>query len=208
MLARQTAPKPMTFEEYLEWEALQEEKWELIDGQPVLRSARWSYDPVTGMAGATYGHNLVIANLLGGLNRRLRPGPCRALPSDIKTRSPTGNTRYPDVTVECGSPDFSSLASAEPRVLFEVLSPSNTLKQQLKLLDDYQAVPAVAQIVWLEQDRPSALSWTREGEGWRRQELEGVEAVLELPSLDVSLPLSEVYEDFGFGTVRPQGAQE
>jgi hypothetical protein len=42
----------MSFDEYMAWEAEQEEKWELVDGRPVLRSDRWWRDPVTGMAGA------------------------------------------------------------------------------------------------------------------------------------------------------------
>ena len=44
------APGPFTFEAYLEWEAAQEEKWELVDGYAYRRSDRWHYDPATGMA--------------------------------------------------------------------------------------------------------------------------------------------------------------
>jgi hypothetical protein len=42
MLARKPEPR-MSFEEYLEWEARQDEKWELVDGRPVRRSDRWFY---------------------------------------------------------------------------------------------------------------------------------------------------------------------
>lgn len=200
MLARkaESRPGPFTWDQYMEWEAQQEEKWELVDGYAVRRSERWWFDPVTGMAGATAAHNRVVANLIRHLGNRLAGGPCWAAPSDLKARSPTGSARYPDVTVECGRPDPNSLLSAEPRVLIEVLSPSNTLPEQLRLLDDYQAIAAVQQIVFLEQASPSLLSWTRAGDAWPRLAVEGLEAVLEMPSLDAALPLSEIYDGLDF----------
>jgi len=200
MLARKTerGSGPFTFEDYLVWEAEQEEKWELVDGYAVRRSDRWHWDPATGKAGATRAHNIVLANLIRHLGNGLAGGPCRALPSDIKTRSPTGSGRYPDVTVECGEGEISSLMSAEPRVLLEVLSPSNTRSNLFRLLEDYQAVPSVAQIVYLEQNRTFANSWTREAEGWRRVEVEGPGAVLDFPSLNVSVTLRQVYEGLPF----------
>jgi hypothetical protein len=48
--------------------------------------------------------------------------------------------------------------------------------------------------VFLEQRRPSALLWTRNADGWRAEDVEGLEAVLRLPSIDVDLPMAEVYE--------------
>ncbi len=200
MLAPKTEPRPgpFTFEEYLAWEAAQDEKWELVDGYAVRRSDRWHWDPATGMAGAIRAHNRVVANLVRHLGNKLEGGPCEALPSDIKTRSPTGAGRYPDVTVQCGVGPLDSLLSSDPRVLIEVLSPSNTLSQQLRLLEDYQAVPSVQQIVYLEQERAFAHSWTREGGGWRRTEYEGVEAVLPFPALELSLSLREVYDGLPF----------
>lgn len=189
---------PMSFDEYLAWEADQEEKWELVDGSPVPRSDRWWRDPVTGMAGATFGHNRLVANLMTGLNTRLRGGRCVALPSDLKVRSPTGNARYPDVVVECGSPARNSLLAAEPRVLFEVLSPSNTIRQQMRLVADYQAVRSVEQVVFVEQTRPGALVWTRNPDGWRAETYDGLDAALPLTALGVELPMAEVYEGLAF----------
>jgi Uma2 family endonuclease len=192
-------PGPFTFEEYLEWEAAQDEMWELVDGYAVRRSDRWWLDPVNGTAGATFAHNLLVANVMTALNNRLRGGPCMALPSDLRTRSRRGNARYPDITVECGRPANGSLLSEEPRVLIEVLSPSNTLRKQLELLDDYQTVEAVEQVVYIEQAEPSVLSWSRARGDWPWSELNGLDAVLELPSLGVRLPLAEVYEGLQLG---------
>jgi len=68
----------------------------------------------------------------------------------------------------------------------------------MRLLADYQAVPSVQQIVFVEQDRPTLLSWTRETDGWRLREIEGLNAALDLPSLDLALPLTEIYDGFSF----------
>ena len=200
MLARKSevAPGPFTFEEYLKWEAAQDEKWELVDGYAVRRSDRWWFDPVTGMAGATRDHNRVVGNLIAGLHGRLRGGPCWAVPSDLKTRSPRGSARYSDVTVECGRAAGNSLLSAEPRVVLEVLSPSNSFPDQLRLLDDYQAIQTVQQVVFLEQSRPRLLSWTRDVPFWPRDTVAGLEASLQLPSMGLSVPLSEIYEGLNF----------
>jgi Uma2 family endonuclease len=122
----------------------------------------------------------------------------------MKARSPSGTARYPDVTVECGQTDMDGLVS-EPVVLFEALSRSNTLRQQLRLLDDYQAIPTVQQIVFVERERPAALSWLRTPDGWRRDEFDGLDAVIELPALAISLPLAEVYERFPFASEAQAG---
>lgn len=180
----------MSFEEYLAWEAEQEEKWKLVDGWPVLRSERWSRDPVTGMAGTAIAHNIIVANLITSLTSRLRGGPCWAVPSHLKHRSSHKTARYPDASVDCG-PD--SLLASEPRVIFEVLSASNTVRGQM-LLADYQAIPSAAHIVFVEQDRPSAVLRTRNPDGWRAEGVEGLDAVLPLTGIGLDLPVAEIYE--------------
>jgi hypothetical protein len=80
MLARKPDPRPgpFTWNEYMAWEAEQEEKWELVDGYAVPRDERWAYDAAVGMAGARRFHNLAVANLVRHLG--LRPGPASPFP--------------------------------------------------------------------------------------------------------------------------------
>ena len=196
MLAR--SPERWTFDRYMAWEAEQEEKWEFVDGFPVRRSERWDVDPVTGMAGARLGHNRIVANLIVALHPRLRPSPCVALPSDMKVLTETGNARYPDVVVDCGAAANDALIAPEPTVLFEVLSASNRLRGQLLLIADYQAMSSVRHFVFLEQTSPGLVMWTRTEEGWKREQLDGLDAVLPLPAIGVDLPLSEIYDGLGF----------
>ena len=183
--------KRMTVSEFLSWEVAQPEKWELVDGRPVLRRTRL-------MAGGTVHHAVLAANIIAALKPRLRGGPCAPIGSDVRVENPRGVVRYPDVTVDCGRRGPGELLLHDPRVIFEVLSPSNTFSQQLRLLEDYQAIESVAQIVFVSQTEALAHVWTRAGAGWSRSDQEGLGAVILLESIGCELPLAEVYEGVAF----------
>lgn len=192
MLARQPMPE-MTFDEYVEWEARQEEKWELVNGRPVPRSARWDYDPVTGMAGATTTHNAIVTNIIVALSVRLRGGPCWASPSDLKVRSREKSARYPDVMVNCGPNTSESTFAQDPRVAIEVLSKSNSFP-----VEDYHTISSLQQVVYVKQNVPIVLSWTRHDPFWPREDIRGLERTLAFPALGFDIPLSEIYDGIEF----------
>ena len=172
----------MTPEQYLAWEQDQEDRYELVEGRPQM------------MAGGTRAHHRIAENISFALRTRLRGGPCFAM-REQKVRIPHGNYRYPDVVVDCGRaqrPD--DLAAAEPRVVFEVESPSNSDLDAIRRFEDYQATPAIAAIVFVAQSRAFARIYLREGERWVSQEVSGLEAALPLAPLGCALPLREVYE--------------
>ena len=187
-------PKPMTVSEFLAWEVAQPEKWELVDGRPVLRAVRkWGrLDVAQGMAGGTVQHGVIAANIIAALKPRLRGGPCLPIGSDVRVATAEGAARYPDVTVDCGERAPGELLLKAPRLLFEMLSPANSFSQQLLLLEEYQAIASVAQIVFVAQTEPLAHVWTREGQSWRRSDHAGQDAVLALDSIGCELPLAEV----------------
>jgi Uma2 family endonuclease len=178
----------MTFDDYLVWEARQEAKYELVDGQPVLRRV------LRGMSGGTKAHCAIAGRLVGAINARLpRGGPCVAMGSDFKVRSPTGNARYPDVIVDCSSSGWKDLYTPAPTVLIEVLSPSNDDKDLDTRRTDYMAIPSAAIVAFVGQDAPSAETWTRDGVGWRRALAEGKHGALDLAVLDMTIPFTEIY---------------
>lgn len=183
------APR-LTVEAFLAWEALQEEKWELVDGLPVPRVTRL-------MAGGTFAHARIAANVIIALGPQLRSGPCAALTADIKVRADRA-VRYADVTVDCGTAPGSLLAQT-PRVMFEVLSPSNDAFQQNRLLADYQSIDTVEQVVFLNQDAAFAQSWRRVANGWTLEEYEGLEAEIPLPTIGADLRLAAAYDGLPFG---------
>jgi Uma2 family endonuclease len=176
----------MTSDQFLEWEERQERKHELVDG--VIRL----------MAGASAAHNRIAANVLVALKTRLRGRPCEPFGSDMKVRIPNGNFRYPDLTVDCGRPKNRDVTAAEPRVIVEVLSPSTEWFDQTKKLEDYQSVPSILEIAFMAQDRAFARVWTRSGENWASEEIDGLEGALCFASIETEISLTEAYDGVEF----------
>lgn len=183
-------PAPMSFPEYLRWEAAQSEKHELVDGFPLPRRLRM-------MTGGTGRHSFLASRVIASLFPRLR-SPCRPYTSDLKVLSPTGNARYPDVTVDCSPKTLGQLYAEAPQVVFEVLSPSNTVLEQTRAFHDYQSIPSLDAIVFLSQDAPFAQVWSRGAEGWSVEEVHGLEAEIAIAGLELRLPLEELYRGLDF----------
>jgi Uma2 family endonuclease len=171
-------------DEFLVWESQQERKYERVNG--VARM----------MAGGTFAHTLIAQNVAFALRRRLN-GPCRAF-QERKVSMPHGNYRYPDVVIDCGRNDMADLAAKEPRVVFEVESPSTTTLEQLERLEDYQSVPSITTIVLLAQTRAQGRVFVRDGAGWRSLSVAGMDAAMSLDDLAISLPFAEIYEGVEF----------
>jgi len=187
MFAQQ--PHRMTDEEFFAWEEkTRPERHELLDGIAVPRRLR-------AMSGGTVGHSLFSTNIAAAVRQKLPPGPSRAHGSNLKIRTPAGSIRYPDAAVDCGALDLKSYIASEPTVVFEVLSPSNRPGQLLVLLADYQSIPSLAHIVFLEQTEPAGVIYSRGESGWVSNTFRGWDTMLELTAIQVRLPLIEVYED-------------
>jgi Uma2 family endonuclease len=126
---------------------------------------------------------------VGALSARLPPD-CEAFGGDLNVMT-TGRVRYPDATVVCGTTD-PRVDTVEPRVVFEVLSPSSALTDRRVKAAEYSAVPSMAAYVLLEQDQPKAIVLHR-ADSWRETVVAGPDAVLMLPEIGVELSLSTLY---------------
>lgn len=184
----------MSPEEFLDWCEHQEDKYELVDGYPVLK---FDNGP-NMMAGATERHDQIVINLIQALST-LRGGPCRVKTGDQAARMTRGNMRRPDVTVDCGPRRPTSHESNAPTVLFEVLSPSTRRIDLLRKTNEYQTLATVKHFVILEPDRPEVIVWSRGDENlWTSEVLKGVDAELLLPAVDVTLSMQAIYQDVDF----------
>lgn len=175
-------------DEFLSWEREQERRYELIDGVAVM------------MTGGTQGHALIAANLIAALRPHLRGSPCRPSGSDMRVPIPgTGNSRYPDVTVDCGPFDRRSHDAARPTVVFEVLSDSTGWFDQTRKLRDYDSVASIRCYVCISQSEPRVLVWRRDGSGRLIPDavLTDGSLRLDLEGLAVALPLADIYEETG-----------
>jgi Uma2 family endonuclease len=171
------ALKPLSLAEFLTWERTQPERYEFDGVQPVA------------MTGGSRAHSRVGTRLLVALGNRVRP-PCEAFGPDLKVLT-TGRIRYPDASVVCAASDDES-DLVEPRVVFEVLSPSTALTDRRVKALEYAAVTSILAYVLLEQDRPE-ITIMRRSTGWDAETIEGADATLGLLEIDVVVPLHLIY---------------
>lgn len=173
---------PMTADEFLQWNLGRVPKHEYVGGIAVA------------MAGGTRGHATRAVNLLAALKSRLGRGPCRPFGSDFAVSIPSGNVRYPDVSVDCGKGDPRSLAALSPKIVVEVLSQSNTLLDQTRRLQDYQSVPDIQEIVFVEADVAEGVIHRRAANGWTVETIDGHQGTLRLESLGIEVPFTELWD--------------
>jgi Uma2 family endonuclease len=181
-----TAPlsSRMTLREFLEWEERQPGKYEFIGGF------------VRAMAGGAQGHNVVKGNIFAALRAKLRNGRWRPYDSDMKLITADNQSFYPDVTVDCGPLVANATAASEPRIVFEVLSPSTRDSDFAEKLAAYQATPSIQQIVFAEPGRMHLYVWSRGPDGvWFESEVARPDQPLALPSIAAEFALTEIYED-------------
>jgi Uma2 family endonuclease len=178
-------PAGMSFEEFIAFavETPDDERWELIDGVPVMA------------ASPTDLHQVIIGNIITALVtfRRRNRAPWIALPG-VTMRIPAMNHRapLPDVLVR-RAPVIGLPFSEEALVLFEVLSPRNTPRDREWRLGTYQNAQGAEHYVVIRQDRPEATRYDRDAD-WRPTPVEGIGQALELPALGTSIAMADIYE--------------
>jgi Uma2 family endonuclease len=181
-------PRGWTLAEFLTWEEGQDERYEFVDGQLVM------------MTGGTQAHALIASNLIALLRPMLRGTPCRPSGSDLRIPIPaTGNSRYPDVTIDCGKFDPAAHDASEPAVVFEVLSKSMGWHDQTEIVRDYANVPSIRQYVCVSQSESRVGVWLRDAKGrlMPQDDLVDIDAALPIVGLAGTLPVAEIYEGTG-----------
>lgn len=185
--------QPLPFvspEEYLEMERAALYKSEYFSGQ------MWA------MSGVSRRHDRLAVNLTVALGNALRGTACQQFTSDMRVHVEGLLFTYPDQSIVCGEAEFLDTGVdtlANPTVLFEVLSPSTENYDRNAKFGKYRRLSSLREYVLLHQDEPLAERFGREGDLWPPPyEYRGWDAVLELESVGVSLPLSLLYETLAF----------
>lgn len=175
---------PISVEEYLAGEEKSDVRHEYIDGY------------VRAMAGESRPHNEIAGNLYAALRQALRGGNCRTYFESVKVYPLSGALNlfyYPDVMVTCDERDQDRRYCRHPKVLIEVASPSTEDKDRGEKLLAYLQNDTLEEYVIVAQERPEAAVHRRVRD-WAREELHGLDAVLELRSIGLTLTLREIYE--------------
>jgi Uma2 family endonuclease len=177
-----------TIEEYLELEFNAEERHEYHDGE------------ILAMAGTSYEHSLIVANLIAAVHGMLKGKPCRILESNLRVRIPhTRRYFYPDATIICGTPQFDPqdtrpMTVINPRVIMEVLSPSSEGYDRGEKFTAYRELETLEEYVLISQSSALMESFFRQGDGtWSFAVVSGLEAMMKIRCLDVEVAMGDVY---------------
>jgi len=101
---------------------------------------------------------------------------------------------YPDVIVVCDPTDNAKYHRESPSVIFEVISPDTEGTDRREKAIAYRSLPSLTAYILVEQDRMAVTILHRAEAGWRKEALEGRNAVLKLDSLGVEIPFERIYE--------------
>lgn len=181
------APKvKITPAEYLEAERRAEFKSEFTHGE------------IFSMAGAGRNHNHLAGNLYSELHAFLKNNPCEVFNSDMRV-SPTGDSYYyPDVSVACSKIKFLDNQQdtlLNPSVIIEVLSPSTADYDRGGKFVEYRKIASLQDYVLVSQDQILVEHHSRQSEGsWLLREYRKLSDTMTLSSLNLTIPLSVIYE--------------
>ena len=165
-----------------------DEKWELTGGRVVKM-----------MVGARWEHNFIIQNLSFALTSRLRAkdSPHRVFAQTFYMKNKgVESATLPDVMVRSGSLELGATSCDDPAVLVEVMSRGSESRDRSGKWTVYRRLASLQHYVLVERDEALIEVFDRTGEAWaNRRVLEGLDAVLDLSALAVSVPLAEIYRD-------------
>ena len=180
----------VSFEEYYAAEQKAETRSEFLDGM------------VRPMAGASEEHGAVTSILGELLSPHLRAtGRCRFRDQDTQVPIPEFNVyTYPDGVIAC-PPRFAARprgALLNPKVIFEVLSPSTEAYDRGDKFRFYQSLETFEEYVLISVGEPKVEVFGS-ASSWVVRTYDGLDAVVRLDSVGLDLPLREIYQDIVFG---------
>ncbi|HIK30561.1 MAG TPA: Uma2 family endonuclease [Oscillatoriales cyanobacterium M59_W2019_021] len=193
MIAIPEYPPKMTAEEYLEWEAQQDIRYEYVDGE------------VFAMTGSTIPHNDIALNLYSILRPHLGSRGCRANVSDVKAQlNSQRQYYYPDVIVSCDPEDLKARKFIQnPTLIAEVLSPSTSAKDRGEKFTNYLKIPTLQEYLLIDSEKISVERYCRgEGRMWLYYPYIPGDVVT-LSSLELEFPIEILYEGIVFETELP-----
>ena len=158
---------------------------------------------IVDMAGSTPDHSNIAANITAELVFATRGKGCKVFNPNLRIAvDPANSYFHPDVAVVCGDLEISDLRKdnvRNPMIVVEVLSPSTATRDRGEKFEKYQALESLREYVLVEQDSPQVYVYTKSAVGeWVYRASIGLETRAKLFSLDIEIPLANIYYDVRF----------
>ncbi|MCU0446894.1 MAG: Uma2 family endonuclease [Microscillaceae bacterium] len=179
--------KNFTRAEYLAREEEAEHKSEYHNGE------------ILAMSGGSLYHNIISVNFVTGLKNGLKGKTCRPFNSDMKLEIASANHYvYPDAMVVCGKVQLSEGRNdmlLNPSLIAEVLSPSTMAYDRGDKFRKYLTISTLLEYVMIFQEEYRVEVYFRESSSrWIFSVYEGLEAVVNLASIDLKISMADIYE--------------
>ncbi len=189
-----------TVDEFFAWNEFQEEKFELVDGVPVLKRMPvpvmlpGASAPIM-MTGAGRRHNKASGNLFQLIADQLRGGPCNAFVNDAAVKTSLNQIRFPDLVVDCGTPLDDGFIFENPRLVAEILSPSTRSFDLAEKITEYWRIATIAHILIVDPAKLRVQLHARHGgEAPTVRVFSNAEDTIDIPDLKITLKLADLFE--------------
>lgn len=158
---------------------------------------------ILAMAGASYEHNVIESNLRFALHRSLEGKSCNEFGSNLRLHVPNESFyTYPDIMVICGNPEFLTDAFdtvTNPSILVEILSEGTADYDKGLKFDLYRRIATLQEYLLVDSQKLHLMHYTRnENSSWNLVEYTQMESRFHLPTINMSLSLSDCYAGLDF----------
>ena len=179
----------ISVEEYLKTEMLSSVKREFVEGE------------VYAMAGASDNHNLIAGEMYVALVNQIKDPKCKPFFGDMKVRVTRKVYYYPDVVVSCEEDPENPYFRNQPILIIEVTSPSTERVDKSEKLLYYLQMPSLWEYVVIDQHEMKVEVHRRQTSGaWITYCHDETSDIVELESVDLSIPLPDLYRRVQFKT--------
>ena len=180
-----------TPEEYLALEQVSDSKNEYRDGK------------IVPMPGVSKNHNKIAGNFYAELKLALKGQDFDIYIGDVRLWIPRYRQySYPDVMVVSGNciyPGIDNTPVLNPSLIAEVLSNSTKNYDQGEKFLYYRSIPQLSEYILIDPSKYHVMQYNKLGNNqWLLTEYDSKNAELMLESVDVQIPMSELYDRVNF----------
>ena len=178
--------KFMNPDDFLEWEFRQQEKHEYIEGAIIT------------MQGASANHNIIQSNIIGSLWSKFNKTLCSVVGSDLKVFVKAKESYfYPDALIFCGDPEYADTRKhviTNPKVIFEILSPSTENYDLGKKFFIYMQVESIKEIIFISSTSAEIKAGRRQPDNsWKFEIITNLNESLFIESINTYIPLGDIF---------------
>jgi Uma2 family endonuclease len=184
----------MSLEAYRAIAEAAEERYEYCNGE------------IISMRGGSPAHSSIAVDITTFLNLAVRDTTFQIYNGDLRIWIPSFNHgTYADVLVINGEPEFNGTRTDEilnPLLIIEVLSPSTEAYDRGDKFRKYRSIPSFCEYLLVSQTEPYIEQYhqldRQNHDHWQLQSYDQLEQSITLQSLNLELPMQEIYRRIRF----------